>query len=205
MRLALIGSGGHAKVVCSIARRLGWQVHGYFDDFRPAGTLVLGLPVLGKVAEVQQLPSQCWIFVAIGDNARRRELFELCKTWKRSMATLVDPSAQLDETVTVGDGTVIMPGVVVNVDSQIGSNCILNTSCSVDHDGQIASHAHLCPGVHLAGTVSVGEGCMLGTGTSVIPGIKIGARTVVGAGAVVVRDLGADQLVVGVPARSTRV
>lgn len=201
MRLALIGSGGHAKVLCSIARRRGWQVMGYYDDYRPPGTLVLGLPVLGKVEEVRELPASCWVLVAIGHNQRRREVFEQCKAWNRALPVLIDPSAILDETVTVGEGTVIMPGVVVNVDTHIGHNCILNTSCSVDHDGHIGHHAHLCPGTHLAGTVSVGEGCMLGTGVSVIPGCKIGARTVVGAGAVVVRDLPADMVVMGVPAR----
>jgi len=44
----------------------------------------------------------------------------------------------------------------------------------------------------------------VGTGASVIPGRSIGARTTVGAGAVVVDDLPADVVAVGVPARVTR-
>jgi sugar O-acyltransferase (sialic acid O-acetyltransferase NeuD family) len=201
MRIALIGAGGHAKVVCSIARRLGYEVLGYYDDGRAPGTMMLGAPVLGTVEQARQAPDDCWLHVSLGQNQRRAEVFLRLLSWGRAVATLIDPSAVLDETVVVGEGTVIMPGVVVNVDSRIGRNCILNTCCSLDHDGVLGDHVHLCPGTHLAGSVTVGEGAMLGTGVSVIPGCSIGARTTVGAGSVVLRNLPPDQTVMGVPAR----
>ncbi|MDD4365426.1 MAG: transferase, partial [Synergistales bacterium] len=72
---------------------------------------------------------------------------------------------------------------------------------TVDHDCLIGGYAHLCPGVHLAGDVRVGEGSLLGTGTSVIPGRVIGPWTTVGAGAAVVTDLPGHITAVGVPAR----
>lgn len=186
-------------MVASIARRLGYQIEGFFDDGLTRGAQVLGVPVLGPLSEATSLPQDCWLFVSIGDNRRRAEVFR--ELSGRRLATLIDPHAIIDETVVVGEGTVIMPGVVVNVDTRIGRNCILNTSCSVDHDGLLEDHAHICPGAHLAGTVRVGEGAMIGTGVSVIPGIQIGAHTVVGAGAAVVRNLPAGVRAMGVPAR----
>ena len=78
---------------------------------------------------------------------------------------------------------------------------IVNTGATIDHDCRIGDFAHLCPGVHLAGEVQVGEGCLLGMGTSVIPGRSIGSQTVVGAGAAVVTDLPEAVTAVGVPAR----
>lgn len=172
---------------------------GFFDDGLRPGSLVLGAPVLGPLGAALDWPEECHLFVSLGDNRRRSQVY--AGLVGRRMATLIDPSAVVDETVVVGEGTVIMPGVVVNVDTHIGRNCILNTSCSVDHDGWLEDHVHVCPGVHLAGTVRVGEGAMLGTGVSVIPGIQIGAYTVVGAGAAVVRNLPAGVTAVGVPAR----
>ena len=201
MKIALIGAGGHAKVVCSIARRLGFQVLGYYDDGRAVGELVLGAPVLGSFEQARLASEDCWLHVSLGQNQLRAQLFLTVKSWGRRLATLIDPSAVLDDSVEVGEGTVIMPGVVVNVDSRIGRNCILNTSCSLDHDGCLEDHVHLCPGCHLAGSVTVREGSMLGTGVSVIPGCTIGAGTVVGAGAVVVRNLPANLTFVGIPAR----
>ncbi len=192
MRLALLGAGGHGKVVCRVAQRAGFEVIGFYDDF--AKGLVLGLPVLGCFSEAPSFDGK--LFVSLGRNAARAELF--CE--ERSVV-LIDPSAIVDSTVRLGLGTVVMAGAVINVDTVIGRNCILNTGCTVDHDCVIEDHVHLCPGTHLAGSVRVGEGAMLGTGACVIPGRTIGAQSVVGAGAAVVRDLPARIVATGVPAR----
>jgi acetyltransferase-like isoleucine patch superfamily enzyme len=48
------------------------------------------------------------------------------------------------------------------------------------------------------------RGCYLGAGCLILPGVTVGERAVVGAGAVVTRDVPAGKVVVGVPARVTR-
>ena len=50
----------------------------------------------------------------------------------------------------------------------------------------------------------VGNGASIGSGAIVLGAISIGERAVVGAGAVVTRDVGADEVVAGVPARALR-
>jgi len=59
---------------------------------------------------------------------------------------------------------------------------------------------HLAPGVHLAGSVRVGEGAFLGIGSVVSPGVRIGRWTTLGAGAVAIRGLADGAVAVGVPA-----
>ncbi|WP_262422983.1 acyltransferase [Brevundimonas denitrificans] len=45
---------------------------------------------------------------------------------------------------------------------------------------------------------------LIGLGARVLPGVRIGAWAVVGAGAVVMKDVADGQTVAGVPARPTR-
>jgi acetyltransferase-like isoleucine patch superfamily enzyme len=53
-------------------------------------------------------------------------------------------------------------------------------------------HAHVAPGCHLAGSVTVGETTLLGAGVVVVPGVKIGAGVFVAAGLTVTRDVPHD-------------
>ena len=204
VKIVLLGAGGHAKVVASSVRRLGWELLGHLDDGRAVGETLGSSRVLGSIASLLEYPEDVAALVGLGDNRRRQEVYEWLRGHGRSAATVIDPHAVLEESVKVGAGTVIMPGVIINVDTVIGENCILNTGCSVDHDCRLANHVHLCPGTHLAGVVSVGQGTMLGTGTSVIQCRNIGAHCVIGAGSVVNRDIPDGVTAYGVPCRVNR-
>lgn len=50
-------------------------------------------------------------------------------------------------------------------------------------------------------SVHIGDDVWIGTGAIILPGVKIGSRSIVAAGAVVNRDVPEDVLVAGVPAR----
>lgn len=52
--------------------------------------------------------------------------------------------------------------------------------------------------------ITIGRNCWLGAGVIVMPGVTIGENTVVGAGSVVTRDLPANVVAVGTPARVMR-
>jgi maltose O-acetyltransferase len=67
-----------------------------------------------------------------------------------------------------------------------------------DHPLQREFPAHVAP-------VSIGDGCYIGAGAILLPGVTIGSKTAVGAGAVVTEDLIGGVLAVGVPARIIRV
>jgi acetyltransferase-like isoleucine patch superfamily enzyme len=59
--------------------------------------------------------------------------------------------------------------------------------------------------VHIAGNVSIGECVEIGVGTKVIQGKSIGDNSIIGAGAVVVRDIPANCTAVGVPAKPIKI
>ena len=97
-----------------------------------------------------------------------------------------------------------MANVVVNANARVGAHCILNTACTIDHDGDLADGVQIGPGVHAAGDVAFGERSLVGVGASLIPGVRIGREAVVGAGAVVTKNVPDGVTVAGVPARPIR-
>lgn len=118
--------------------------------------------------------------------------------------SVIHPSASIDESVTVGDGALVMPGVVVNKFGTIGSQAVLNTGCVIDHEASIGDGVHVMGSAALAGRVCLGDAVTIGTNATVLPDVRIGAGSYVGAGAVVLRDVARDTVVAGVPARRLR-
>jgi len=199
--VVVVGAGPHAKVIVALLASAGVKVEACYDDVQARiGTSLLGAPVRGPIASV--LDARLPAILAVGDNAARERLADALGERGLAFATAVHPTAFVHESVTIGPGSVIFAGAVVQPDARIGAHVIVNTSASVDHDCVLEDFVHLAPGVHLAGTVTVERGAFLGVGTVAIPGRRIGARAVCGAGAVVVRDVAAGAKAVGVPARA---
>ena len=199
-QLIFYGAGGHARVAIEAARAAGLLPSLVIDD-QPGSDQFAGLPLLAASAIEWQKLGPFRFIIAIGDNATRSRLFGDLKNRGGTPETIIHPFTSIAPSAKIGAGTVVFGGVVVNADSQIGENCILNTACSVDHDGRIAAHTHLCPGVRLAGNVTIGERTMVGTGAICIPGISIGNDVLIGAGSVVVRNIPDNSRALGHPAR----
>lgn len=197
--VCVIGAGGHAKVVISTLQAAGYTpVAVYDDEPRTWGSQLLGVAVRGSTAELVTGAAALPAVIAIGDNRTRRAVAE--RLDHLDWISVIHPKAYVHESVRIGRGTVVFAGSVVQPDTTLGDHCIVNTGATVDHDSRVGNYVHFCPGTHGAGGVVVGEGVLLGIGSSVLPGKAIGAWTVVGAGATVVADLPAGVTATGVPA-----
>lgn len=184
-RLIIIGAGGHGKVVADIAAKIGYTDICFADDH--AKGQCLGFPILGGTACLEAWNDGATDFViGIGNNAVRKKIAE---EYDINWVRLVHPSAQIGLRASIGRGTVVMAGAVVNACASVGEHCIINTRAVVEHDDRIGNYVHLSPGVTLSGTVTVGECTWLGTGTSVINNVDICANVTVGVGSVVIRSI----------------
>lgn len=199
--LIIIGASGHGKVVADIAIKMNkWQSIGFLDDDESIKTS-MGLEVIGKTADAFTYKDEADFFVAIGNNAIREKVQEKLIEEGLSVISLIHPSAVIGTDVEIGIGTTVMAGVVINSSSRIGKGCIINTSCSLDHDNVIEDYVHISPGVRTAGNLSVGKGTCLGIGSVVSNNMNICSGCQVGAGAVVVKDITEPGTYVGVPVR----
>lgn len=204
-RLAILGASGHGKVVADTAECCGWQVIEFFDDAWP-GLKKNGVwRVVGGTTDlIEQLADFDGVVVAIGNNSVRRDKLVELRTGGARLATLIHPAASVSRYATIGEGTVVFAGAVVNADAFVGLGGILNTSCSIDHDCVLGETVHISPGARLAGGVHVGDLSWVGIGASVRQLICVGKRAMVGAGSVVVSDIPDDVIVAGVPAKRMR-
>jgi sugar O-acyltransferase (sialic acid O-acetyltransferase NeuD family) len=200
--VAVIGAGGHGKVVVSTLLAAGIPVNRVYDDAATVrGRNLLGIPVVGPVSDLRALGrTRC--VLGIGDNAARKRLAESLPDVE--WVTAAHPSAVVAPDVRLGPGTVVFAGAVIQPGVVVGDHAVVNTGATVDHDCRIGDYAHIGPGSRLSGNNVIGEGAFLGTGVSTIQGVTVGAWSTVGVGAAVVRDIPPRVVASGVPARVTR-
>ncbi len=199
--LIIIGASGHGRVIADMAIKVNnWREVKFLDD-NPSIEAMKTLDIIGKTTDAYQYKEEAEFFVAIGDNETRRRLQERLIEEGLTIATLIHPNAVIGSDVEIGIGTAVMAGVVINSSTHIGKGCIINTSSSIDHDNVIEEYVHISPGVHLAGTVKIGEGSWLGIGSTVINNISICSGCIVGAGGLVIKSIKERGTYVGVPVR----
>lgn len=204
--IAIFGASGHAKVVIDIIERAGlYRIAAIFDDNEAShGKSFFGYVVKGgreALLTSYQKNEFVAMVVAIGNNQIRLNIADWLHTQGISRVSCVHPGVQLGRGVQIGLGSVLMAGVVVNSDTLIGNEVIINTGATIDHDNVIADAVHVAPGSHLCGHVSVGRATMIGAGSIVIPSVQIGEQVVVGAGSTVIANIADDLRVAGSPSR----
>ena len=208
MDVVIVGAGGHGKVVLEILRAAGLHRPVGFLDADPslAGTSVNGVPVLGAINFIPRLKQQKvkGAIVAIGDNRVRQAYAKTLAEHGLELVNAIHPSAVVSPTAKVGHDVVIAAGAIISADVTLADSVICNTGCIVDHECEIGEAAHVAPAVALAGRVRVGPMAFIGIGAKVIPCLSVGEGSIVGAGAVVIRDVPPHVTVVGTPARAIR-
>lgn len=199
--LAIVGCGGHGRVVADCAEACGWSAIHFFDDQGPKVDLG-SWRYMGAIADLLgQADRYDGAIVGVGSNRKRLELHADIEAAAGRMPPLIHPRAYVSPRAMLGPGTVVFAGAVVQPGSRIGAACIVNTSATVDHDCELDEGVHVSPGAHLAGGVRVGSLSWIGVGACVREALVIGPRVVVGAGSVVVKSIGPDAIVYGNPAK----
>ena len=206
--LIICGAGGFGRETAWAAERQNkveatWNILGFMDDDESIqGSELNGYRVIGKTSDVGKYPEAHFV-VAVGASKTREKIVGKMKNINPDIkfGTVIDPSVEMSEYVTIGEGCIICAHTILTVNIKIGSHVIINLDCTIGHDAVLQDFVTLYPSVNVSGITSIGHAAELGTGMQIIQGKSIGDYSIVGAGAVVVRDIPANCTAVGSPAK----
>ena len=199
--LLILGTGLHALEMTEIIERVNqaqptWKLLGYLaEEPGRAGEMLNGYPVLAGIDERENFPQACFV----PDNDHQQLPVPLDR-----LATIIDPSTFVSRTARIGAGCVVYPGGFIGVNAVIGNLVLCLSRCVINHDDVLEDRVVLASGVTLAGSVHVETGCYLGQACTVRQRLHIGQHSIIGMGAVVVKDVPPESVMAGNPAQKIR-
>ncbi len=191
--ILLLGAGGHARACIDVIEEEGrFGIAGLVGLPEQVGSKVLGYPVVGTEADLPVLSgsySHALIVVGqINTPDLRMRLFNLLEQGCWTTPLIVSPRAHASRHATLGAGTIVMHGVVVNAGAVVGRNCIINNQALVEHDAVIGDHCHVATAAIVNGDARVGAGTFIGSGSGIRNGITLGERCLIGMGQQVLKN-----------------
>jgi sugar O-acyltransferase (sialic acid O-acetyltransferase NeuD family) len=211
-KMVFWGATGQARALRECTKHNGLPLVALFDN-NPEATSPFedvrvhhGRAGLQAWLRTESDPRAVGFLIAIGgDRGRDRvELQDALTSVGLRPLVATHATAFIAASAALAPGAQVLAHATVCVDARLGRGVIVNTAASVDHECIVGDGSHLCPGARLAGCVILDRFVTIGTGAVVLPRIHVGEGSIVGAGAVVLHDVAAGDVVVGNPAKALR-
>lgn len=206
-KIHIIGAGPSGREVCWTIDRINaikptWEIAGFIDDDKKlVGKYVDDYPVLGTIDTLIESIEKINCVCCIGTGSVRQKVIEKLQYDHITFPTIVDPSVILGRGAQIGAGCIITAGTIVSIHSRVGNHVMVHFNCTLGHDSVINDFCTINPGSNISGWVQLEKCVDVGTGVQIIQKKTVAENTIIGAGALVVKDIMESGTYVGVPAK----
>jgi sugar O-acyltransferase (sialic acid O-acetyltransferase NeuD family) len=188
-KLILIGGGGHCRSCIDVIEAEGmWAIAGVLDSGLRIGERVFDYPVVGTDEDIPRLAGESRQFLVtlgqIKSADRRMALYARVRAAQGKLPVIVSPHAHVSPRASVGQGSIVMHGALVNAGARVGENVILNSMALIEHDAEVGDHCHISAGARINGGANVAARSFVGSGAVVFHGARMPESTQVPAGSV---------------------
>jgi sugar O-acyltransferase (sialic acid O-acetyltransferase NeuD family) len=202
MSYVLFGvSSSYVSEVVETLRRLGQRIDAFVANVEE-GDIPEDVGPVVSVAEIRPAWLDAPVVVPLTTPGHRKSAVAHARALGfHRFPPIVDPTAIVASTVTLGEGTVVNAGAIIGAKTRLGPFVSVNRGVSLGHDGILEEFVSLGPSCVFGAFVHLLPGAYVGAGAVVLPNVTVGKNAVVGAGAVVVSEVPDRAVVVGNPAR----
>jgi len=204
MQLLIYGSGGLGKETLDLAKRINsvhhrWNKISFIDDVRQ-DKFYYGTQIY-KFDEVSSISDDLECSIAQGEPKFRELLYNKVLENGMNIATMVDPTAIVSETASIGVGSIISAFTLLASNVTVCENVLIQPMVNIGHDIYIGKHSVISSAVFPGGFDHIGDRVYIGMNTTIREKVNIGDDVIVGMGSVVHCDIEPGLIAMGNPAR----
>jgi acetyltransferase EpsM len=213
-KVIILGGLGNGTVIAGAikdANKKGntqFDVVGYLNDRIIIGEIIEGLPVLGKLNDIHKFIAEGFYFIntilRIDGKKDRINLVKNLNIPDDRWITFIHPSAYVGSLVEIGNGCIILANVSISPSCKIGKGCMIMAGATIAHNCEIGDYCHIASQACLGSFLKVENGVHFGLNCTIREHVTIGKYSTIGMGAVLLKNVGEEEIWVGVPAKFLR-
>jgi sugar O-acyltransferase (sialic acid O-acetyltransferase NeuD family) len=136
-------------------------------------------------------PDGCVVIMAMGYNdlnMTRESMYMNLKEMGYIIETYIHPDARIFTVHQPGEGSVILPGAVVEPHAQVGANTMVWCNVTLAHHSRVADHCWIASGAVISGQAHVGHNSFIGVNATVVNKVNVAEYNIIGGGALITKD-----------------
>ena len=204
-KLLIIGAGGFGREVLGYALDIkrenrDWELYGFLDDNPDAlDNYNCEYKVVGPIHD--HIIQEDEIYVcALGDPKAKLKIGRDFKARGAVFANIIHPTARIGRTSVYGQGLIMCPYSIITENVKIGEFNTINLFSGYGHNAIAEDGCTLSSHCDVTGYAYLEEGVFLGSNVSILPGVRVGKYSRIGAGSIVLKNVPAYVTMFGNPA-----